>query len=157
MQSRPPIVAIMGHIDHGKSTLLDYIRKANTTEREAGGITQHVAAYEAIVDKEDGTKAKITFLDTPGHEAFTGIRARGANAADVNVLVVSAEDGPKPQTLEAYKRIKESGVPLIVAITKTDKPNANVERVKQLLAENDIYVEGYGGEAPVVAVSAKTG
>lgn len=149
---RPPVVALMGHIDHGKSTLLDYIRKAKTTEGEAGGITQHVNAYEAIHNQ-----SKITFIDTPGHEAFTSIRSRGASIADIAVLVVSAEDGVKPQTIEAYKHIKKSEVPFIVAITKIDKPSANIERAKQSLAENDVYVEGYGGSVSVVAVSAKTG
>jgi len=155
--SRPPVVAIMGHIDHGKSTLLDYIRKSNVVGGEAGGITQHVSVYEVEHAKEDGTKAKITFLDTPGHEAFHAIRARGARAADIAVLVVSAEDAVKPQTLEAYKWIKAEDVPYIVAITKIDKPQANIERVKQSLAENDIFVEGYGGNIPVAALSAKTG
>lgn len=154
---RPPVVAIMGHIDHGKSTLLDYIRKTNTTDKEAGGITQHVAAYEISHKKDDGTDGRITFLDTPGHEAFQAIRARGARAADIAVLVVSAEDGVKPQTLEALKWIKEEKVPMIVAITKVDKPGANVEMAKQSLAENGVYVEGYGGDVPVVALSAKTG
>ncbi|MBX4188986.1 translation initiation factor IF-2 [Candidatus Parcubacteria bacterium] len=155
--SRPPVVAVMGHIDHGKSTLLDYIRKSNVVESEAGGITQHVSAYEITHPREDGRPAKITFLDTPGHEAFQGIRARGARAADIGVLVVSAEDGVKPQTLEAYKRIQESELPYIVAITKIDKTSADIDRAKQSLAENDIFVEGYGGDVPVVALSAKTG
>ncbi len=154
---RPPVVAVMGHIDHGKSTLLDYIRKSNVVESEAGGITQHVSAYEITHPREDGSLARITFLDTPGHEAFQGIRARGARAADIAVLVVSAEDGVKPQTLEACKRIEESNLPYIVAITKIDKPSSDIDRAKQSLAENDIFVEGYGGEIPVVAVSAKTG
>jgi len=149
---RPPVVAVMGHIDHGKSTLLDYIRKANTAEGEAGGITQHVSAYEVV---HNGSK--ITFLDTPGHEAFAGIRSRGASIADIAILVVSAEDGVKLQTIEAYKHIKGSAVPFIVVITKIDKPSANIDRTKQSLAENDIYVEGYGGSISVVAVSAKTG
>ncbi|MHB0978114.1 MAG: translation initiation factor IF-2 [Minisyncoccota bacterium] len=151
-EARPPIVALMGHIDHGKSTLLDYIRKTKITEGEAGGITQHVNAYEVMHNQ-----SKITFIDTPGHEAFTSIRSRGANIADIAVLVVSAEDGVKPQTVEAYKHIKKSEVPFIVAITKIDKPSANIERAKQSLAENDIYVEGYGGSVSAVAVSSKTG
>lgn len=154
---RPPVVAIMGHIDHGKSTLLDYIRKSNIVAGEAGGITQHVAAYEITHKKDDGVESKITFLDTPGHEAFQAIRARGARAADIGVLVVSAEDGVKPQTIEAIKRIREAGAPMFVAITKIDKPSANVEMAKQSLAEADVYVEGYGGDIPVVAISAKTG
>ena len=148
LEKRPPVVGIFGHIDHGKSTLLDYIRKTNVVEKEAGGITQHISAYEAV---------GITFLDTPGHEAFSNIRTRGASVADVAVLVVSAEDGVKPQTLEVYKYIKESSLPFIVAITKIDKPNADVERVKQTLAENEIYLEGYGGNVAFVPVSGKTG
>jgi translation initiation factor IF-2 len=157
---RPPVIAIMGHIDHGKSTLLDYIRHTNTTDCESGGITQHVSAYEVMFDHngEDGVeKRKITFLDTPGHEAFMGIRARGASAADIAILVVSSEDGVKPQTMEAYKHIEKCHVPYVVAITKIDKPSANIEMAKQSLAENGIYVEGYGGDVPVVAVSAKSG
>lgn len=154
---RAPVVAVMGHIDHGKSSLLDYIRKSNVVGGEAGGITQHVSAYEVEHTKEDGSKAKITFLDTPGHESFRGIRSRGASVADIAVLVVSAEDAVKPQTIEAYQKIKEAGLPYIVAITKIDKPSANVEGAKQSLAENDIYVEGYGGDIPVVLTSAKTG
>ncbi|MDB5254236.1 MAG: infB [Parcubacteria group bacterium] len=154
---RAPVVAIMGHIDHGKSTLLDYIRKSNVTAGEAGGITQHVTAYEVVHTSSEGNVGKITFLDTPGHEAFQGIRARGAVVADIAILVVSAEDGVKPQTLEAYKHIKECNVPFIVAITKIDKAGASVDRAKQSLAENDIFVEGYGGNIPVVALSAKTG
>ncbi|MES2214266.1 MAG: translation initiation factor IF-2 [Patescibacteria group bacterium] len=155
--TRPPVVAVMGHIDHGKSTLLDYIRKSNVTETESGGITQHVTAYEIEHIKEDGSRAKATFLDTPGHEAFHGIRTRGASVADIGVLIVSAEDGVKPQTIEAYNRIKESGIPYVVAITKIDKPSANIDRTKQSLAEADIFVEGYGGSIPVVPLSSKTG
>lgn len=154
---RAPIVAVMGHIDHGKSTLIDYIRKTNLTEKEAGGITQHVSAYEIEHSGENGDLRHITFLDTPGHEAFGGIRKRGANAADIAILVVSAEDGVKPQTLEARDRILESKAPYIVAINKIDRPSADVERTKQSLAENNIYVEGYGGDVPFVPVSAKTG
>lgn len=154
---KPPIVVIMGHIDHGKSTLLDYIRKANVVEGEAGGITQHISAYEVHHKGADGSEKRITFLDTPGHEAFKGMRARGARVADIAVLVVSAEDGVKAQTLEAYKSIKEAGVPFIVAINKIDRPNANVDLTKQTLAEAEIFVEGYGGQVPWVAISAKTG
>jgi translation initiation factor IF-2 len=148
---RSPIVAVMGHIDHGKSTLLSYIRKSKMKE-EAGGITQHVSAYEVI---HNGSK--ITFLDTPGHEAFSGIRSRGANVADIAILVVSAEDGVKPQTIEAYKQIKESETPFIVAINKIDKPGADLDKTKMSLAENEIYIEGFGGDVPFVPVSAKTG
>lgn len=150
--TRPPIVVVMGHIDHGKSTLLDFIRKANVVAGEAGGITQHVSAYEAGTGKE-----RVTFLDTPGHEAFRSLRSRGAKVADIAILVVSAEDGVKPQTLEALKAILEAKIPYIVAINKIDKPAANVDRTKQSLAENEIYVEGYGGTVPVVPLSAKTG
>lgn len=154
---RPPIVAVLGHIDHGKSTLINYIRKTNVTDSEAGGITQHVSAYEISHTLKDGRDGRITFLDTPGHEAFSSIRTRSANAADIAVLVVSAEDGVKPQTLEVLKYIKESSLPYLVAITKIDKPAADVLRTKQNLAENEIYVEGYGGDTPVVELSAVTG
>lgn len=155
--ARPPVVAILGHIDHGKSTLIDYIRKANVTGGEAGGITQHVGAYEITRMTKDSREKRITFLDTPGHEAFSGIRTRSANIADIAVLIVSAEDGVKPQTVEVIKYIKESSLPYLVAITKIDKPSADVERTKQNLAEHDIYVEGYGGDTPVIELSAKTG
>jgi len=152
-----PVVAVMGHIDHGKSTLIDYIRHTNLTEKEAGGITQHVSAYEILHTTEDKQIRHITFLDTPGHAAFGGIRKRGANVADIAILVVSAEDGVKPQTLEARDRILESKLPYIVAINKIDKPSADIEHTKQTLAENNIYVEGYGGDVPFVPISAKTG
>ncbi len=151
--ARAPVVAILGHIDHGKSTLLDYIRKTNTTAKEAGGITQHISAYEVVL--EGGRK--ITFLDTPGHEAFCAIRERGSRIADIDILVVSAEDGVKPQTIEALKCIKDDGTPFIVAINKIDKPGANIDKTKQNLAENEVLVEGWGGTVPVVAISAKTG
>ena len=155
--ARGPVVAVMGHIDHGKSTLLDYIRKSNTTLREAGGITQHIAAYEVVHKDEHGKEKKITFLDTPGHEAFSKMRERGAQIADIAILVVSAEDGVKPQTIEAYKAIQASGTPLIVAINKVDKPGADVERTKISLAENEIYLENYGGQTPFALISAKVG
>lgn len=154
---RPPIVVIMGHIDHGKSTLLDYIRKTNVVETEAGGITQHLSAYEVVHKDSTGTERRITFLDTPGHAAFQGMRSRGAKVADIAILVVSAEDGVKAQTLEAYRAIKESGIPYIVAINKIDKPNANIDRTRQSLAEAEIFVEGWGGDVPWVAISAKVG
>jgi translation initiation factor IF-2 len=147
----------MGHIDHGKSTLLDYIRKANVAAGEAGGITQHVGAYEAEYSSADGTKHSVTFLDTPGHEAFSGIRERGALAADIAVLVVSAEDGVKPQTVEALQEIKTAKVPYIVAINKIDKPNADIDKTKTSLAEHEVYVEGWGGDISCVAVSALKG
>jgi translation initiation factor IF-2 len=154
---RPPVVAIMGHIDHGKSTLLDYIRTTNTASGEEGGITQRISAYEVIHKTSDGNDKKITFLDTPGHEAFSKIRMRGASVADVAILVVSAEDGVKAQTLDAMKAIKSAGIPFLVAINKIDKPNANILQTKQSLAENEIYVEGYGGDITSVPISAKTG
>ncbi len=154
---RSPVVVIMGHIDHGKSTLLSYIRKSKRPLNEAGDITQHISAYEVEHDGKDGKKHQITFLDTPGHEAFSGIRRRGASVADIAVLVVSAEDGVKKQTVEALASIKQSNTPYVVAINKIDKPDADVEKTKQSLAENEIYLEGYGGDIPVVLLSAKTG
>jgi translation initiation factor IF-2 len=154
---RPPVICIMGHIDHGKSTLLDYIRKTNIVEGEAGGITQHISAYEVEHTESSGKKKRITFIDTPGHAAFAGIRECGTAAADIAVLVVSAEDGVKPQTIEAYKCIENAGVPYVVAINKIDKPAANVEKTKISLAENGIYLEGYGGSISYVAISAKSG
>ena len=154
---RSPVVVIMGHIDHGKSTLLSYIRKSRTPLNEAGDITQHISAYEVEHTAEDGKKHLITFLDTPGHEAFSGIRRRGAKVSDIAILVVSAEDGVKQQTLEALKSIRESKTPFIVAINKIDKPEANIEKTKQTLAENEVYLEGYGGDIPFVNLSAKTG
>ena len=157
MIPRPPIVVVMGHIDHGKSTLLDYIRKANIVATEAGGITQHTAAYEAVHTDSEGKISKITFIDTPGHEAFVELRSRGAQVADVAILVVSAEDGVKPQTLDALKSILDAKIPYIVAINKIDKPNANIERTKQTLAEHEIYIEEWGGKIPAVPISAKTG
>jgi translation initiation factor IF-2 len=153
---RAPVVAVMGHIDHGKSTLLSYIRQSKKPLNEAGGITQHISVYE-VVHEQNGTKHKITFLDTPGHEAFGGIRKRGASVADIAVLVVSAEDGVKPQTVEALSWIKQGNTPCIVAINKIDKPEANIDRTKQSLAEHEIYIEGYGGDISAVEVSAKTG
>ena len=149
---RAPVICIMGHIDHGKSTLLDYIRKTNIVDKEAGGITQKISAYEVIHNGR-----KITFLDTPGHESFAKIRRRGAGVADIAVLVVSAEDGVKKQTIEAFKCIQESKTPMIVAINKIDKPGADIERTKGNLAENEIYLEGYGSSVPFVPISAKTG
>ncbi len=149
---RAPVIVIMGHIDHGKSTLLDYIRKSNIVAGEAGGITQHLGAYEIV---HDGIP--MTVLDTPGHEAFCAIRERGAQVADIAILVVSAEDGVKPQTVEALKCILAEKIPYIVAINKIDKPGADAERTKQSLAEHEIYVEGYGGDVPVVPISALKG
>ncbi|MBI2005096.1 GTP-binding protein [Patescibacteria group bacterium] len=153
---RPPIVAIVGHIDHGKSTLLDYIRKTNVVEAEAGGITQHLSAYEAVHKNTTG-EHRITFLDTPGHEAFKAMRSRGLEVADVAILVVSAEDGVKPQTVETLKLIADTKIPYIVALTKIDKPDANVEKAKMSLLEHGVYLEGLGGNIPYVAISSKTG
>jgi translation initiation factor IF-2 len=156
--ARPPVVVVMGHIDHGKSTLLDYIRKTNTTAKEAGGITQHLSAYEVEVPINNGSESRrMTFLDTPGHEAFCSIRERGAQIADIAVLVVSADDGVKPQTIEALKCIRTDAMPFIVAINKIDKNGVNVDKIKQNLAEHDVLVEGWGGSVPVVPISAKTG
>jgi len=154
---RPPIVVVMGHIDHGKSTLLDYIRKTNMVECETGGITQCISAYEVLHKDEKSQGKKITFLDTPGHEAFSKMRQRGAIVADIAILVVSAEDGVKPQTVEAWKTITEAKLLCIVAINKVDKPNANIEKTKQELAENEIYLENYGGKIPYAEISAKSG
>lgn len=155
--SRPPIISVMGHVDHGKSTLLDYIRKSNTVAEEVGGITQRLSAYEVNYKLKDGSERKLTFLDTPGHEAFCAIRKRGAKIADSAILVVSGEDGVKPQTLEALGCLKETKTPFVVAINKTDKPTADINRTKQSLAENEIYLEGYGGDVSAVPISAKTG
>ncbi len=157
ISSRPPIVVIMGHIDHGKSTLLDYIRKSNVVAGEAGGITQHLSAYRVEHTTKDGVTQHITFLDTPGHEAFQKMRFRGADVADIAILIVSAEDGVKPQTLEALACIKKAGIPYIVAINKIDKPGADLIRTQSSLIENEIYIEGMGGDISWVPISAKTG
>jgi len=154
---RPPVVVIMGHIDHGKSTLLDHIIKSNIVSAEAGGITQHLGAYEVEHKGEDGSDKRITFLDTPGHEAFCGVRNRGSKVADVGILIISAEDGVKPQTIEALNCIKKDKLPYIVAINKIDSPRANVDMAKNSLVENEIYLEGFGGDVPYVEISAKEG
>ncbi len=156
-EQRPPIVTIMGHVDHGKTSLLDYIRSANVVSGESGGITQHINAYQIEFLTTDKQQRKITFIDTPGHEAFSALRAHGASITDLVVLVVSADDGIKPQTLEALKHARQANVPIIVAINKTDLPKANVERVKQQLAENELMPEDWGGQTVVVPLSAKTG
>ena len=153
---RPPIVVVLGHVDHGKSTLLDFIRKANTVSREAGGITQHVAAYEAEHEYE-GVKRRITFIDTPGHAAFQAIRSRGASVADIAILVVAADDGVKAQTLEAIKSIKDASIPYVVAINKIDKPNADLSRTQSSLLKHEVFLEKLGGDVPWAAISAKTG
>lgn len=155
--TRPPVVTVMGHIDHGKSTLLDYIRKTKVTETEAGGITQHISAYEVTHTTPQGEVRRITFLDTPGHEAFQHLRSRGSSAADLAILVVAADDGVKPQTLEALKAIEEAHIPYLVAISKIDKANADIARAKNSLLEHGIYLEGMGGSVPYVPISSKTG
>ncbi len=157
LTQRPPVVVVMGHVDHGKSTLLDYIRKTNIVDAEAGGITQHISAYEVSTKDEKGETRLITFLDTPGHEAFSKMRSRGAMAADIAILVVSAEDSVKAQTMEAYNTIIENKIPYIVAINKIDRPNANIEKTKMDLAEKGIYIEGYGGSIPFVCISSIVG
>ncbi|MCR4807721.1 MAG: translation initiation factor IF-2 [Lachnospiraceae bacterium] len=152
MVKRPPVICVMGHVDHGKTSLLDCIRKTNVIDREAGGITQHIGAYVVKVGDQ-----KITFLDTPGHEAFTAMRMRGANSTDIAILVVAADDGVMPQTVEAINHAKAAGIEIIVAVNKIDKPSANVDRVKQELSEYELIPEDWGGSTVFVPVSAKSG
>jgi len=150
--ARPPVVVILGHVDHGKTSILDKIKQTRVAEKESGGITQHIGAYQA-----DFNGKKITFLDTPGHEAFSAIRNRGAKVADVAVLVIAAEEGVKPQTKEAIQIIKQAELPFVVALNKIDKEGANPQKVRQELAEQEVLVEDYGGTVPIVEMSAKTG
>ena len=151
LKPRPPVITILGHVDHGKTSLLDAIRTTNVTAREAGGITQHIGAYQ--IEYKD---RKVTFLDTPGHEAFTAMRARGAQITDVAILVVAADDGVQPQTIEAIAHVKAAAVPIVVALNKMDKADANPDQVKAQLAEHGVTIEEYGGDTPLVAVSART-
>ncbi len=152
MTSRPPVICVMGHVDHGKTSLLDAIRKTNVTDKEAGGITQAIGAYTVNINNQ-----KITFLDTPGHEAFTAMRMRGANATDIAVLVIAADDGVMPQTVEAINHAKAAGIEIIVAVNKIDKPNANIDRVKQEMTEYELIPVDWGGSTEFVPVSAKSG
>jgi translation initiation factor IF-2 len=152
LQPRPPVVVILGHVDHGKTSILDYIRQTKIAEKESGGITQHIGAYQI-----EHQGKKITFIDTPGHEAFSAMRSRGAKVADIAILVVAAEEGVKPQTKEAIQHIKKTGIPAIVALNKIDKPGTQPEKVKGELAQNDMVVESLNGPVPSVNVSAKTG
>ena len=150
--SRPPIIVVLGHVDHGKTSLLDYIKKTKIAEKESGGITQHIGAYEIEIKGK-----KITFIDTPGHEAFSKIRSRGARVADIAILVVAADEGVKQQTKESLKDISEAQIPFIVAITKIDKEGANLEKVKNELSEAGVLLEGRGGDVPFIGISSKTG
>src|SRR6185369_11664381 len=151
LEKRAPVVTIMGHVDHGKTSLLDAIRLANVAEKEAGGITQHIGAYQVMQNGQ-----KIVFIDTPGHEAFTRMRSRGAKVTDIVVLVVAADEGVMPQTLEAIDHAKAAKVPIIVAVNKIDKPNAQPDRIKQQLSDRGLLAEDWGGDTVMVPVSAKT-
>lgn len=163
MELRPPVVTVMGHVDHGKTSLLDAIRSTDVAQKESGGITQHIGAYQVEIDTNNKSKSKsriiplrkITFLDTPGHEAFSTMRAQGANVTDIVILVIAADDGVKPQTVEAISHARAAGAPIVVAINKADAPGANIERVKRELADQNLVPEEWGGNTPMVAVSAK--
>lgn len=152
----PPVVAVLGHVDHGKTTLLDVVRKTSVAKREHGGITQNIGASEIEIIYED-KKRKITFIDTPGHEAFSNMRSRGAQAADIGLLIVSAVDGVMPQTKESIQLLKEANIPYIAVLTMSDLPTKNPERVKQQLLRENVLLEGYGGDIPVMEISANTG
>jgi len=158
-QLRPPIVVVLGHIDHGKTTLIDYLRQVQTASREAGGITQRLNAYEFEFEllSEQGRKKKITFIDTPGHQVFTSLRERGAEVADLALLIVAGDSGVQPQTLESLELLRAFSLPFIVVVTKIDKPNADPNRVFQQLSEHNVVVEEWGGQVPAIAVSAKSG
>lgn len=157
LSPRPPIVVVIGHVDHGKTTLLDYIKKTNLAAKEAGGITQKIGAYEAKIEKENGEKARITFLDTPGHEAFSGMRKHGIKVADIAILVVAADDGVQPQTKEAIKFAQEASLPIIVALNKIDRPQADIAKTKSQLSEAGVLTEDWGGQTLSVEISAKSG
>src|SRR3989339_1634785 len=157
MNTRPPIVAILGHVDHGKTTLLHFIRKSNITDREFGGITQKIGAYEITTNFKDYKTNKITFIDPPGHEAFSKLRARGANVADIALLLIDGKDSVMPQTAESISHIKAAGIPFIVAINKIDLPDTNPDKVKNDLLKYEVLTESKGGDVPVALVSAKTG
>jgi len=157
LEARPPVIVVMGHVDHGKTKLLDTIRSTNVMDSESGGITQHIGAYQVVHESKEGKKSALTFIDTPGHEAFTVMRSRGAKVADIAILVIAADDGIQPQTKEAINIIKASGLPFVVAINKIDTTGANVEKIKSGLSEHELIPEDWGGKTICVPISAKTG